>query len=259
MSGHTPQATYPDLTGKIILVTGSSKALGAETARAFGQQGAKVVLHGRDKNAISALTEAMRSEGIQCEGFTADVTQTAELARLRDDIMSAYGVIDVLAVFAGGMGQPIPIIDIDEALWRKSIDSDLTSKFLTVKTFLPDMKLRRTGNIIFMSSAAGRLISLASAAYGAAQAGTLMFMRHLAKEMGPFGIRVNAIAPSAVRNEKIRESIPPEMEKKVAEQFPLERIGEPIDVAQAALFLASDVSSWITGQYLDVSGGKIML
>ncbi len=259
MSEHTPPASYPDLAGKIVLVTGSSKALGAGTARAFGQQGAKVVVHGRDKNAIAAITEAMRAENIQCAGFAADVTQTTELARLRDNILSEFGVIDVLAVFAGGMGQPVSILDMDEALWKNSIDSDLTSKFLTVKTFLPDMKVRGSGNIILMSSAAGRLISLASAAYGAAETGTLMFMRHLAKEMGPYGIRVNAIAPSAVRNEKTWKSMTPEMEEKVASQFPLGRIGEPIDVAQAALFLASDVSSWITGHCLDVSGGKIML
>jgi 3-oxoacyl-[acyl-carrier protein] reductase len=86
-----------------------------------------------------------------------------------------------------------------------------------------------------------------------------MFMRHLAQELGPFGIRVNAIAPSVVRNEKLEKFMPAEMQARVAESLPLRRLGTPEDVAQAALFLASDASSWITGHALDVSGGKIML
>jgi 3-oxoacyl-[acyl-carrier protein] reductase len=121
------------------------------------------------------------------------------------------------------------------------------------------MKAKGQGNIILMSSASGRLVSQASAAYGAAQAATLMFMRHLAQELGPFGIRANAIAPGIVRNEKLQKVMPAEMQAKVAESLPLRRLGTAEDVAQAALFLASDASSWITGHTLDVSGGKIML
>jgi 3-oxoacyl-[acyl-carrier protein] reductase len=121
------------------------------------------------------------------------------------------------------------------------------------------MKAKGQGNIILMSSASGRLVSQASAAYGAAQAATLMFMRHLAQELGPFGIRANAIAPSVVRNEKLEKFMTAEMQARVAESLPLRRLGTPEDVAQAALFLASDASSWITGHALDVSGGKIML
>jgi 3-oxoacyl-[acyl-carrier protein] reductase len=103
------------------------------------------------------------------------------------------------------------------------------------------------------------LVSQASAAYGAAHAGTLMFMRHLAQELGPFGIRVNAIAPSIVRNEKIDQFMPIEMQEQAAADRPLRRIGEPADVASATLFLASNASSWITGQVLDVNGGKVMV
>ena len=139
------------------------------------------------------------------------------------------------------------------------VSADLTSKFLTVKTFAPAMKEKRSGNIILMSSAASRLVSQASASYGAAEAGTLMLMRHLAQELGPFGVRANAIAPSIVRNEKIEKFMPPEIQSKAAKSLPLRRIGAPADVAQAALFLASEASSWITGQVLDVNGGKVMV
>lgn len=251
--------THPDLKGKVVLVTGSSKALGAETARQFALSGAKVVVNGRDEQAIERVAVSIRAEGGECIGVAADVTSSPELSRLQETIRDRFGEVSVLAAFAGGMGNPVPVLDITEDQWRKTIEADLNSKFLTVKTFVPAMKARGHGNIILMSSAAGRLVSQASAAYGAAEAGTLMLMRHLAQELGPFGIRSNAIAPSIVRNEKLDRFMPAEMQAKVAETLPLRRIGTPEDVAQAALFLASDASAWITGHALDVNGGKLMI
>lgn len=251
--------THPDLKGKVVLVTGSSKALGAETARQFALSGAKVVVNGRDEQAIERVAVSIRAVGGECIGVAADVTSSPELSRLQETIRDRFGEVSVLAAFAGGMGNPVPVLDITEDQWRKTIEADLNSKFLTVKTFVPAMKARGHGNIILMSSAAGRLVSQASAAYGAAEAGTLMLMRHLAQELGPFGIRSNAIAPSIVRNEKLDRFMPAEMQAKVAETLPLRRIGTPEDVAQAALFLASDASAWITGHALDVNGGKLMI
>ena len=251
--------TYPDLIGKVVLVTGSSKALGAETARRFAAAGAKVAVNGRDERAIENVAASIRAEGGECIGVRADVTSAAELSALQSAIRDRFGDVEILAAFAGGLGNPVPVLDITEDEWHDTVNSDLTSKFLTVKTFVPTMKEKRNGNIILMSSAAGRLVSQASAAYGAAEAGTLMLMRHLAQELGPFGIRVNAIAPSIVRNEKIEKFMPLEIQAKVAESLPLRRIGAPADVAQAALFLASESSSWITGHVLDVNGGKIII
>jgi 3-oxoacyl-[acyl-carrier protein] reductase len=252
-------ATYPDLYGKVALVTGSSKALGAETARRFAAAGAKVAVNGRDEQAVENIAASIRSEGGECIGVRADVTSTAELSILQTTIRDRFGEVDILAAFAGGLGNPVPVLDITEDQWRNTVNADLTSKFLTVKTFVPPMKGKRSGNIILMSSTAGRLVSQASAAYGAAEAGTLMLMRHLAQELGPFGVRANAIAPSIVRNERIDQFMPPEMQEKAAGSLPLRRIGIPADVAQAALFLASEASSWITGQVLDVNGGKVMI
>jgi len=251
--------TYADLKGKVVLITGSSKALGAETARQFAASGARVVVNGRDEQAIERVTGSIRSEGGECIGIAADAASADELIRLQREIQDRFGDVSVLAAFAGGLGNPVPVLNITEEQWRKTIDADLTSKFLTVKTFVPTMKANRSGNIILMSSAAGRLISQASAAYGAAHAATLMLMRHLAQELGPFGIRANAIAPSIVRNEKIEKFMASEMQAKAADGLPLRRIGTPEDVARAALFLASEASSWITGHTLDINGGKLML
>lgn len=252
-------AIHPDLRGKIALVTGSSKALGAETARHFAAAGAMVAVNGRDPQAVENVAASIRADGGECIGVCADVTSAAELSILQTTIRERFGEVDILAAFAGGLGNPISFLDITEEQWRNTVNADLTSKFLTVKTFAPPMKEKRSGNIILMSSTAGRLVSQASAAYGAAEAGTLMLMRHLAQELGPFGVRVNAIAPSIIRNERIDRFMPPEMQAKAAESLPLRRIGAPTDVAQAALFLASEASSWITGQVLDVNGGKVMV
>ena len=250
---------YPDLAGKTVLITGSSKALGAETARAFAREGARVVVHGRDQQGIARVADAIRADGGDCVGLAADLAQADQIEGLRTAIKLHYGDLDVLACFAGGLGQPVAVLDIDEAHWRQTLDIDLTTKFLTVRAFAPAMRSRGHGNIILMSSAAGRLISQASAAYGAAQAATLMLMRHLAQELGPAGVRVNAIAPSIIRNERMERGMPAEVQQRVAQSLPLRRLGEPRDIASAALFLASEASSWITGHTLDVAGGKVML
>ncbi|MBV9512124.1 MAG: SDR family oxidoreductase [Caulobacteraceae bacterium] len=254
-------ARYADLAGKTVLVTGSSKALGADTARAFGAQGAQVVVHGRDRAAVDAVVRTVQDAGGTCVGLTADLTDRVAVEGLRDRLRSEFtefAQLDVLACFAGGMGQPTPTLGMDESLWRRTLDVDLTSKFLTVQAFAPAMRDRGQGSIILMSSTAGRQVSEATAAYGAAQAGLLMFMRHLARELGPSGVRVNAIAPSIVRNERIEKHMPAEIQAQAAKALPLRRIGEASDVANAALFLASDASSWITGQVIDVNGGKVM-
>jgi 3-oxoacyl-[acyl-carrier protein] reductase len=154
---------------------------------------------------------------------------------------------------------PVPTPRETAAHWREVVESDLTSTFLSVSAFLPGMIEGGRGAIITMASAAARQAAHSSAAYAAAKAGVIALTRHLAAELGPDGIRVNCIAPSAVENERLRTWTSEEQRSELAASFPLRRIGQPDDVAAAALFLASDASSWITGVTLDVAGGKIMV
>jgi 3-oxoacyl-[acyl-carrier protein] reductase len=154
---------------------------------------------------------------------------------------------------------PVATAEETAAHWREVIESDLTSTFLTVSAFLPAMIERQGGSIVTMSSAAARQAARSSAGYAAAKAGVIAFTRHLANEIGPEGIRVNCIAPSATENERMRAWTTEEQRAQLASSFPLRRIGQPEDVAAAALFLASGASSWITGVTLDVAGGKIMV
>ncbi|MFJ6620963.1 SDR family NAD(P)-dependent oxidoreductase [Kitasatospora sp. NPDC091335] len=253
------QAGYPDLDGRVVVITGGSRGIGAETARAFAMQGAAVAVLGRDEAALAEVAGELRADGARAVGLVADCTDAAALGSAAERIERELGPVDVLAAFAGGDGYPVPTVRETEEHWRAVLDGNLTATYLTVRAFLPGMTARGSGSIVTMASTAGRLPSGASAAYATAKAGVLMFTRHLALEVAGDGVRVNAIAPGAVRTERTAAQMPPEVRATVAAAHPLGRLGEAADIASATLFLASDASSWITGQTLDVSGGRVML
>jgi len=250
---------YPDLVGKVAVVTGGSRGIGAETARALAENGVSVVVVGRDKAALSSTVDTITAAGGRALGRAADCTVEQDLALLGRAVESEFGPVDILATFAGGNGMPVPTDTETGAHWREVLDGDLTSTFLTVRTFLPGMIARKAGVVITMSSAAGRQAAQSSAAYAAAKAGVVAFSRHLAGEHAHDGIRVNCIAPSAVENDRMRAWMSEQERGALGAAFPLGRLGQPEDVAAAALFFASSASSWITGVTLDIAGGKVML
>jgi 3-oxoacyl-[acyl-carrier protein] reductase len=253
-------ATYPDLANKIAVVTGGSRGIGAATARSLAACGAKVVVNGRDTNAINALIADIQSKGGRAIGIAADCTDFSALERLRGRVEQELGPVDVLAAFAGGgIIRPGPAEKVSEQEWRSVIDGNLTATFLTVKSFLPGMIERRRGSILTMASTAGRLPSAAPAPYSAAKAGIIMFSRNLANDVAKYGIRVNCISPAAVLTERTRQLMSEAQQKEIAAMHPLGRLGAPEDIASAALFLASESSSWITGITLDVAGGRVMI
>jgi 3-oxoacyl-[acyl-carrier protein] reductase len=248
------------LKDRVALVTGSSRGIGAAIATTLAGAGARVVLHGRDEAALAAVRARITDLGGVATAVTGDVTVAGDLDRMRDQILERYGHVDVLVANAGGSNsRPAPVEDITEESWRADIDRNLTGTFLTVKTFLPGMKQRRTGTIITVSSAAGRKPSERTIiAYAAAKAGLQIFTQDLAAQVGPYGIRANCIAPETILTETNRGWIPEEVQRSLADAHPLRRLGTPDDVARAALFLASDESSWITGVIVDVAGGAVL-
>jgi len=250
---------FPDLVGKVALVTGSSRGIGATTARYLARSGAKVVVNGRDHDALRQVVSSLQSSGAEVQGVIADCTWSDQIEKMRDEVEMRFGGLDLLLAFAGGGGPIQPIENVSEQDWNALLAANLTSKFLTVKSFLPGMKRRGGGAIVLMGSTAGRAPSRAALAYSSAQAGVVMLARNLAQELGLDGIRVNAIAPSAIRNERLERSMNKDELEKLAQQFAIPRMGEPGDVAAAALFLCSNASSWITGITLDVAAGKVML
>jgi 3-oxoacyl-[acyl-carrier protein] reductase len=249
---------YPDLAGKVAVVTGGSRGIGAATARAFAANGVSVVVVGRDRSALELVATDVEQLGGRALAVTGDCTVEADVDRLAATVSDEFGAVDIVAAFAGGDGMPVATAEETAAHWRAVLESDLGSSFLTVSAFLPPMLERGRGSIVTMSSSAARQAARSSAAYAAAKAGVIAFTRHLAAEVGPEGVRVNCIAPSAIENDKLRTWTTEEQRRGLAQSFPLRRIGQPADVAAATLFLASEQSSWITGITLDVAGGKIM-
>jgi 3-oxoacyl-[acyl-carrier protein] reductase len=249
-----------DLKGQVALVTGSTRGIGAAIARLFAKNGARVVVHGRDSAALAAVAASITQEGGEALPLTADVTKLAELERLREQVSRQWGPIDILIANAGGSSvRPGPMERLSEEDWRRSIDGNLTATFLTIKSVLPSMKTRRRGVILTMSSAAARRPHPQSPiAYAAAKAGIQMLTQHLAAQVGPFGIRVNCLAPEIILTERNEQQIPAAQQEALAAAHPLERLGVPDDVANAALFLVSEEASWLTGLILDVAGGAVM-
>jgi 3-oxoacyl-[acyl-carrier protein] reductase len=261
MSGEArPIPTYPDLAGRVALVTGGSKGIGAATARMLAANGVKVAVNARSQQGIDAVVDELQASGAEAIGISADVGQLAEVERVRDQVESELGPIDILLPFAGGFGGFTPIQEISEAEWREVLDWNLTSTFLAVRAVIPGMIERSNGAIVTMASNGGRYLDkLLTASYAAAKAGVVQFTRHVAKELGPHGIRVNSIAPATVTSERVERIMDDEGLRKVAEMSPLGRIGTPEDCALATLFLVSDSAGWLTGVTLDVAGGRIML
>ena len=250
-----------ELDGRVALVTGSSRGIGAAIVRLFAERGAAVIVHGRDADVVQTVVSDIEQSGGQALAAIADLTRYEQIEAMRDSIEQALGTIDILVANAGGSTiRPGPLEDIAEADWRGSVDANLTTTFLTIKAFLPGMRQRRHGTIITMSSAAARRPTPQSPlAYAAAKAGIEVLTKELAAQAGPDGIRVNCLAPETILTERNKQQIPEAIQEELRHTHPIQRLGEPDDVALAALFLASDHSSWISGTTLDIAGGSVLV
>jgi len=251
---------YPDLDGKVAVVTGGSRGIGAETARALAHHGARVLVTGRDAAALDEMVAELRFDGAKAHGVVADGTDYAAVERTRAVAEAELGPVDVLIAFVGdGRARPGLLHETSIDDWHSTVDGSLTATFLSLKAFLPGMAERGRGSIVTMSSLAGRLAATgAPAPYSAAKAGVVMLTREVAAQYGPHGVRANCVAPSTVLTERTERHMPAEYRERMAAQHPLGRLGIPADVASAALFLASDASAWLTGITIDVAGGRFM-
>jgi 3-oxoacyl-[acyl-carrier protein] reductase len=248
------------LEDRVALVTGSSRGIGAAIAMEFARSGARVVVHGRDRDALREVEASIQNGGGQAMSVTADITDFDAIEAMRLDIEGHFGPVDILVANAGGNFTPPALLeDIPEDGWRATIDGNLLGTFLTLKSFLPGVKQRRNGAIITISSAAGRRPhSHSPIAYAAAKAGIALLTQDVAAQVGPYGIRANCIAPETILTERNRRLIPAAQQQNLVDLHPLKRLGTPEDVANAAVFLASDGASWITGVVFDVAGGAVM-
>ncbi len=250
---------YPDLAGKTALVTGGSGGLGGETALWLARNGVQVTLAGRDEARLAAGLGALRAISDGHATVQVDCTRLEELEAARAEHEARAGKLDILVAFAGGgTARPTPLEDVAEGDWRSALDHNLTATFLTLKAFLPSLKQGGGGAVITMASTAGRAPSQAPLGYGVAKAGVIMLTRQAAHDLGPSGVRVNCVSPSAVLTGRTAQHMPPSVREAVIGAHPIRRLGMPADVAAATLFLASGSASWLTGATLDIAGGRLM-
>jgi gluconate 5-dehydrogenase len=244
-----------DLSGRVALVTGSARGLGFAIARGLSRAGALTVLNGRDANALGAARDALERDGGRADVAVFDVTDRDGVRDGIAAIEARHGAIDVL-VNNAGIQRRHPITEFPLEEWDAIVATNLTAPFLVAQAVLPGMKARGRGVVINIASLMSELGRPRIVPYTAAKGGVRQLTRGLATELGPSGIRVNAIAPGYFVTEMNRALIDnKEFDTWVRGRTPMRRWGDPDELAGIAVFLASDAASYITGQTIFVDGG----
>lgn len=243
------------LDGHVALVTGSSKGLGAGIARTLAGAGAKLVINAFNKVELAqAVADDITAAGGTAIAIGADVSKQADIERLVAEAATRLGPIDIVVPNATPPQPQKPIEDYDEAFYRQMLDFFVLSPFLLAQAILPSMKERRWGRIVNITSEVFAASNQNFSAYVSAKGGQIGWSRSMARELAPFGITVNMVAPGWIPVERHEED-PEEVKNDYLAQIPAGRWGTPTDVANAVSFFASEEASFITGQTLHVNGG----
>lgn len=260
MSGQTH--TGQTHAGKVVIVTGAGRGIGRAMADAHAEAGAAVVYLDHDPDLAREAASAAIERGAKALGLTADVADFGSTEKACADAEKMLGCTDILINNAGispkHAGKKADIWQMDPAEWQRVLDVNLTGAFNLVRALSPGMRERKRGRIVSISSVAGRTYcDLVGVHYAATKAALIGFTKHLAGELGPFGITVNAIAPGRIDTPLMR-GVAPELNEAIRLATPMQRLGAPEDVAKACLFFTSDNAAFVTGQICDVSGGWLM-
>jgi 3-oxoacyl-[acyl-carrier protein] reductase len=246
------------LADRVVLVTGSSRGIGAEVAIKAAAEGASVAVHYRNSpEAAEGVVQRARSAGVESRAFAADIGDGDQAEALVGQVIAHFGRVDALVNNAGRtlVG---PFLEIEPAEWDEVIRTDLTAAFHTCRAVLPSMVERGSGGIVNIASRLGQLGVAETAAYSAAKAGLIGLTRSLAREFGPLGIRVNAVAPGMTITEMTTELADSDEGRRRLRDMPLGRFGRADEVADAVIFLLSDASSLFLGQTLNPTAGGYM-
>lgn len=250
------------LKDKVAIVTGGSRGIGKAIVQLFAKEGASLCVAALDKNRLDAFIGTLSEENVNCIGVVANTTREDEVKGMVTKTIETFGKVDILINNAGGGSPLVSIEDIDLEEWEKIIRNNLTGTYICCKAVIPHMKKQKSGKIVNISSVAGRFFSqLSGPNYVSAKAGIQGLTRQLAKELGPFNITVNAVAPGVTLTERVEKKWLTRAEdyrERILSMIPLGHLARPEDVAGPVLFLASNLSDYVTGVTLDVNGGFYM-
>jgi NAD(P)-dependent dehydrogenase (short-subunit alcohol dehydrogenase family) len=252
-------ASLFDLSGKVAIVTGSSRGIGRAIAEAFAEAGAKVAISSRNQAPCDEVAAAIRAKGGEAIAITARISDRAQLENLVAKTREQWGHVDILVCNAAINPHYGSLEALTDQVFERMMTNNVLSNLWLAKLVVPDMKARREGSIIFISSIGGLKSSTVIAMYGVTKAADIALCRSLAAEWGPDGVRVNCIAPGLVETDFARALYEdPERRARREAETPLRRLGQPEDIVGAALLLASRAGAFITGQTLVVDGGTMI-
>jgi 3-oxoacyl-[acyl-carrier protein] reductase len=242
------------LEGKTALITGATRGIGRAIALRFAAEGANIAFTYRSQHeAAQTLVAEIEALGVACKGYSSDAASFEDAHAVVEDVKAVFGRIDVLVNNAGITKDGL-MMRMDEAQWDAVIDTNLKSAFNFIHACTPLMARQRGGSVINMSSVVGVAGNAGQCNYSASKAGLIGLTKSFAKEMGPRGIRANCIAPGFIATD-MTDALPEAMRAELEKQIPRRRGGTPEDVANVAVFLASDMSAYVTGQVVNCCGG----
>jgi len=246
------------LKDKVVIITGGSSGIGAATALAFAAEGSKVAICARTASDVNALIATGRDRGFDIYGESVDVTNTDQLGTFVENVVKKYGSLNIMFNNAGA-GNSVYLMDLTREQWDKCIAVNLTAVWEGCKFAVPHIKAAGGGSIVSTTSLAARIPSTRRAIYAIAKAGVSSMTAMLASELAKDNIRVNAVSPGVVMSVMVKRSMdldPNYDHNYLTRSAMMQRLGEPEEVAGGVLFLCSDMASFITGEVLDISGGK---
>lgn len=246
------------LKDKVAIITGASSGIGAAASVLFAEEGAKLVLGARRQNRLDQVVEDIRGRGGEAEALAGDVQDEDYAIALVETALARYGRLDVGFNNAGVLGVAGDVTSLAAEDWRATLETNLVSAFYAAKHQVPPMRMQGGGAIVFTSSFAGQGIGFPGlSAYGASKAGLVGLVQCLAVELGESGIRVNALLPGGTRTPMAGDfTDDPAAAEGIAQMHALKRMAEPEEIAKAALFLASDAASFVTGAAMFADGGN---